>query len=292
MNDRARNGGVLKDGGVWLDGAVFLTWLVAFGWLWGSGEYRTFLAPNFWWLLAAGIMVLVAFLWSACLRRGSAPRPATLSRTLHGAVLILPLLYMQLAQGRTLGSSAMETRVVGMVDMSALSAALEGETQTDDEVEPTTTPVVDIMNLDGAGEAWFDEEAGEDGKAIIDDTTPTVGPTSRSVALEGEVTLLDILDNTNKMIDERLVTRGMVYRVDGVPDGYFLLFRFKITCCVADAEPLWILVGHKDADQFASDQWLRVEGTLRTREVEGEPMALIEATSITEIEEPKDVYLY
>ena len=225
-------------------------------------------------------------------KASSAPRPATLSRTLHGAVLILPLLYMQLAQGRTLGSSAMETRVVGMVDMSALSAALEGETQTDDEVEPTTTPVVDIMNLDGAGEAWFDEEAGEDGKAIIDDTTPTVGPTSRSVALEGEVTLLDILDNTNKMIDERLVTRGMVYRVDGVPDGYFLLFRFKITCCVADAEPLWILVGHKDADQFASDQWLRVEGTLRTREVEGEPMALIEATSITEIEEPKDVYLY
>jgi uncharacterized repeat protein (TIGR03943 family) len=106
------------------------------------------------------------------------------------------------------------------------------------------------------------------------------------------VTLLDILQNFQAYEGRKITTQGMVYRDDTVPLGHFLVFRFLIVCCAADALPAGALVSHEEIDSFAQDTWVSVEGILGLKKVGDLTFPLIQAESITRIDPPKDPYLF
>ena len=113
--------------------------------------------------------------------------------------------------------------------------------------------------------------------------------------MEGEspqVTLLDILQNFKAYEGRKIKTLGMVYRDDTVPPGHFLVFRFMIVCCAADAMPAGALVFSGEADSFEQDTWVSVEGVLGLKQVGDLIFPLIQADRITRIDPPKDPYLF
>jgi putative membrane protein len=66
----------------------------------------------------------------------------------------------------------------------------------------------------------------------------------------------------------------------------FMLTRFYVSCCAADAIPYSVpILGDKD---YAADTWLKVAGSLSRR---GD-VYVVEPESIVEVEEPKNPYLY
>jgi len=120
----------------------------------------------------------------------------------------------------------------------------------------------------------------------------TQSKASKKMSKDGKVTLLEILQDFKEYRGKRIVTEGMVYRDEVVPARHFLVFRFLIVCCAADALPAGALVAYDKADAFEVDSWVRVEGILGLKVVEGLPFPCIDAEKIITIDTPKLPYLY
>ena len=85
---------------------------------------------------------------------------------------------------------------------------------------------------------------------------------------------------------------GFVYRDDRFATDTFLAGRFVVSCCVADANPIGLIIHTPDADSYADDAWLRVSGVFQLGEFDGETVAIVEATQIEEVDPPSQPYLY
>ena len=80
---------------------------------------------------------------------------------------------------------------------------------------------------------------------------------------------------------------GFVTRRDGLPADEFILTRFLVSCCVADALSVQIRVVGAPAGRFEEDQWVRVDGNLYPIGQE----FLVDARSVEAIPRPDEPYL-
>lgn len=85
---------------------------------------------------------------------------------------------------------------------------------------------------------------------------------------------------------------GFVYHDPRLPPGQFLLARFTLTCCVADASAIGVIVEWAEADALPTNAWLRVRGPVSSGELEGHRIPLIQAESLESIAVPTQPYLY
>lgn len=80
---------------------------------------------------------------------------------------------------------------------------------------------------------------------------------------------------------------GFVTKEPGAPADEFLLTRFLISCCVADALSVQVRVAGAPPGRFAEDDWVRVTGNIYPvgREV------VLDATEVVGVPRPKRPYL-
>lgn len=85
---------------------------------------------------------------------------------------------------------------------------------------------------------------------------------------------------------------GFVYREPDHSDGRFIVARFMITCCVADAQAIGLEVHSPDGITPPVDSWVRVKGQVEM--FPGEPFVrpVVEADEVMIIPEPQQPYLY
>lgn len=81
---------------------------------------------------------------------------------------------------------------------------------------------------------------------------------------------------------------GFVTHPKRAPEGVFAVTRFYISCCAADAVPYSVVVDPGTSPDLPDDTWIRVEGTL-ARTPDG---FIVNASEITQIDEPDSPYLY
>lgn len=85
---------------------------------------------------------------------------------------------------------------------------------------------------------------------------------------------------------------GFVYQEPSLDESQFLVSRFTLSCCVADAFAIGIKVESEDAQDWASNQWVHLVGRISVRENEGSPEAVVIPQRIVEIEPPPQPYLF
>ena len=85
---------------------------------------------------------------------------------------------------------------------------------------------------------------------------------------------------------------GFVYHDPRLAEDQFMLSRFVITCCVADAMAVGLPVESMDNMDIPDNTWVHVQGTLDKTSIDGDTVPLIQATSIEIIEAPEQPYLY
>jgi uncharacterized repeat protein (TIGR03943 family) len=100
------------------------------------------------------------------------------------------------------------------------------------------------------------------------------------------VSLLDLLAEPERFDGKRVATEGMVYRNANASENAFMLFRFAVVCCAADALPLSVTVKTAAARTVNSDAWLKVEGIFKLETIKGRYVASIAADSIQPIPMP------
>jgi putative membrane protein len=113
---------------------------------------------------------------------------------------------------------------------------------------------------------------------------------------EGSLTLVDVAAGQTSPEGERaLATRagetvrfvGFVSRFDDTPADEFILTRYVVSCCVADAMIASVRTVNVTPGAFADDEWVEVTGTIYPlgREV------IVDASNIREVEHPDRPYL-
>jgi uncharacterized repeat protein (TIGR03943 family) len=85
---------------------------------------------------------------------------------------------------------------------------------------------------------------------------------------------------------------GFVYRDDRLPAGHFMVSRFIVTCCAADASGVGMIVHWPNNASPADNTWVRVRGPVTATAFNGKPAPLVEASSVEVVPQPDRPYMY
>ncbi len=122
---------------------------------------------------------------------------------------------------------------------------------------------------------------------------------SRSLeVIEDDRTILDWIkvfnysDNPESYIGQEVNVTGFVYHDARLPEGQFMVSRFVITCCVADAFAIGMPMDAPEFAQMEDNTWINVKGKLDITAIDGDSAPMIRAGSIETISAPEQPYLY
>jgi uncharacterized repeat protein (TIGR03943 family) len=85
---------------------------------------------------------------------------------------------------------------------------------------------------------------------------------------------------------------GFVYHDPRLNEDSFLVSRFTIACCVADATAIGMVVNFPGSAELAGGQWVRVRGAIYTLEMAGRTVPAITARQVEVIQPPEQPYLF
>jgi uncharacterized repeat protein (TIGR03943 family) len=253
---------------------LFLPWAGTLLLLVKLGGYRTFLRPEFGALLVGGYLVLILLI-AAELFRGEAA-PARASVLFSPAILLVPLLYLLNARGAELDGYAFQKRSLG-------TPRIAGSLPT----SPSPSPAGSLPTNDPEVSAFLDRGPRR--------TQPGAATPDASGTL-----VLSILDlyRAPEQYDGKLVSIvGMLSRNDELRKqfgtGAMLAFRFRVTCCAADAQPFAVAVlAMQGQPEFPDNAWIQARGRFRLRASGGEKVPVIEDATVSAAAAPVPKYLY
>ena len=98
--------------------------------------------------------------------------------------------------------------------------------------------------------------------------------------------LLDLILYAEKFNSKPVAVEGMVFRSATMDKNSFMLFRFAIACCAADALPFSIRVNAASAAGLENDTWVRVEGLFSFEAVHDKQILSIAADKVLPISLP------
>jgi putative membrane protein len=136
--------------------------------------------------------------------------------------------------------------------------------------------------------------------AVGGDLMPNA-PTDKSLASSNsqEWTVVDWLrvfyysGNPDRLNGREADVIGFVYRREGDPKGHFMVARFLMSCCSADASAVGVPVAWNQADNLSVDTWVRVRGPVKVQPFGRNTLPVIDATSVdATIGAPAQPYLY
>lgn len=91
---------------------------------------------------------------------------------------------------------------------------------------------------------------------------------------------------------ERADVIGFVYHDERLEADQFLVSRFAVSCCVADAFAIGMIVEASTAADWAGNTWVHVTGSIGVGSLDGDALPLITAESIKEVPVPPQPYLF
>jgi uncharacterized repeat protein (TIGR03943 family) len=106
------------------------------------------------------------------------------------------------------------------------------------------------------------------------------------------IRLFNYSEDSTEFWGETADVIGFVYHDPRLEPNQFLISRLAITCCVADAFAIGMVVEWGQASDWTDNTWVHVRGDVQEIELDGEKIPLIVAESVKETAEPAKPYLY
>jgi len=100
-------------------------------------------------------------------------------------------------------------------------------------------------------------------------------------------------DDLKQFAGQQADVIGFVYRDTRLdPKIQMMVARFAISCCVADASAIGLIVQTKNADTYVQDGWVHVKGSFQVQDLNGEKAPILVADTIENTTQPAHPYLY
>lgn len=223
---------------------------------------------------------------------------SVLRNTLAYGLLILPLFI-----GFVLPDTALSSTMVAAkgMNLSASKASLPTTAVTPITTTtpaPTVAPSIsqtempapadtdaDLQKLFHADKEW-DEDFSKIGMILYKKDTIVVKP-------EIYMEILSSIDLfKDNFIGKKIELTGFVYREDNMASNQFVVGRFAVSCCSADATPYGVMIDFPAAATYPKDMWVKVTGTVQNGSYNGNDIFVIKATQIDKITAPSSPYVY
>ena len=85
---------------------------------------------------------------------------------------------------------------------------------------------------------------------------------------------------------------GFVFKDEKYGADSFMLIRFTVSCCVADAAVVGLLVQSPESQQLSNDTWVEVTGSFVSSTLDNWQLPIVTAQQVSRIEGPSQPYLY
>lgn len=85
---------------------------------------------------------------------------------------------------------------------------------------------------------------------------------------------------------------GFVYREPDFPENHFIVARFTVSCCVADALPIGLPVYWTDQTTLPEGGWVEIRGQFEAGLFRTDKTPILQAQTVAQIEQPEHPYLY
>ncbi|MEB3338557.1 MAG: TIGR03943 family protein [Leptolyngbyaceae bacterium] len=252
----------------WLDAMALSLWGILFLKYWLNGKLNILIHPNYMWLtIAAGIVLL----------------------GISGLLLfkVIQKLKLQPASS-SMGTSAMGTSAQHVTLFPPIWSS-------------SLLVAIAILGFVIEPRAFASQTAIQRGLTDSLTMTRAKAQSFRSAARPEERTLIDWVRTLNAYPEPDAYT-GQKVKVQGfvtyppaseLPDQYFFISRFVITCCAADVYPVGIPVKlSQSRSAYKPDTWLEVTGQMITETLGGRRQLTIQASTLKPIPEPKNPYDY
>lgn len=96
----------------------------------------------------------------------------------------------------------------------------------------------------------------------------------------------------DRFVGKKMELAGFVFREEKMEDNRFIVARFALQCCSADAAPYGIIVDYGRAKAFADDTWVKVTGTIQKAKYGDLDVLAVKADKVEKIAAPKSAYVY
>ena len=128
--------------------------------------------------------------------------------------------------------------------------------------------------------------------ARIEDTSQILelSPTERTVL--DWIRLFSYSEDVTPYIGQPADVTGFVFYDGRLNSNQFMVGRFTITCCVADATALGIIVQYPEAAVLKEHSWVRVTGRVDIFERDGRQYPIILAETVQPVPQPEQPYLF
>lgn len=109
-------------------------------------------------------------------------------------------------------------------------------------------------NLSTANDSFQQEEPAEN---QAPDTIPA-NPTDQA----GDVGLMKLYTEQGKYLGKKVSVVCQTFVDDQLPENTAMCYRYMITCCAADARPLFVFLQHPKTLVIKNDQWIKTQGKM------------------------------
>lgn len=105
---------------------------------------------------------------------------------------------------------------------------------------------------------------------------------TRQFSLQDWVGALSADPNPRDYLHKPIIVSGLVVHSNSsVPPGYVMVLRYLVTCCIADARPVGLVVKDITHGSVKDNQWVTVSGAMGEMSYQGQQLAVVEPTRIT-----------
>lgn len=108
----------------------------------------------------------------------------------------------------------------------------------------------------------------------------------------GEVSLTGLYRNSDQYLDGEVEVVCRLLHDPRLPEEFLVCYRFRITCCAADALPVFVLIAPTEESGLAEDSWVRAQGRLTLYASQGFTIPLLINATLTPTSEPAFPYLF
>ena len=105
-------------------------------------------------------------------------------------------------------------------------------------------------------------------------------------------TIYAIYQNPSEYLGREISIQGSVYNKKGISNNQFVIMRYMITCCAADATAYGLVCEPESASKYSQGTWLSLRGILTMGKSNGKNEIIIKVSSLEKVEKPDDPYVY
>jgi putative membrane protein len=115
---------------------------------------------------------------------------------------------------------------------------------------------------------------------------------TRSFTMQDWVGALSADPNPNDYLGKPVRISGIVvHNSASVPAGYIMVVRYFVTCCIADARPVGLIVRDTSRGALQDNQWVTVNGAMASANYQGQKVAVVQPSSLQQTKSA-DPYIY